>query len=65
MTQTPSRNIYDVNMIKCFQEPAAAPATDENENETKGEAPSGGAPEVGVEVVNQQCCTGSKACLIL
>lgn len=53
-------------MIKYFQEPAAAPATDENENETKGEAPSGGgAPEVGVEVVNQQCCTGSKACLIL
>ena len=52
-----------------FLQDGAAPATDENDNETKSVGSGEMKPafnEGGVEQVNQQCCTGgAKTCQIL
>ena len=40
-------------------------ANNEDENEGKSSEQPGLEEGISVEVVNQQCCAGSKACLIL
>lgn len=62
-------NLRDIPIINhCFKFQDSPPAaTDENEADESKDAGSVKGMDDGmpVEVVNQQCCTGSKACLIL
>ena len=50
------------NQFNSQDSPPAANGEDENEGESSEAGLDDGMP---VEVVNQQCCAGSKACLIL